>query len=398
MSKQVETAIPFQVDRAMSPKLAGAFAQVLESSGVVDYFQAWDQLTSWWPQALWRPENTPLASLTRDCDSFHDAFLLGGFAAAATDRLGVVVSSDAIRRGPAELMQTMLTLAGATNGRAILLLGSGELKQAKPFGHKRSDGLQKLEDLLRIFNLLWECDGPVDFQGNVWNLDGAWLGTARPHKPKVWAMGGGPRFREIAAKYADGFSTSIPSAFSTPEQWSEEVQRMKKDVERNGRDPETFDFGIWVGGLLHEDPDVIDRALENPLTKWTSAIMGRLNQADWELEGLEPAFPRDWHYALKLLPARMTRQEADAVTARVPRKMVERTYVTGTPADAAAVYKDYVDAGATWVSVVDIMPILLPPEEAATAMSRSIEVCRLLKEMTTNATGNADMEAGRVVS
>ena len=39
----------------------------------------------------------------------------------------------------------------------------------------------------------------------------------------------------------------------------------------------------------------------------------------------------------------------------------------------------FVDAGVTWTGVLDVMPSLLEPEEAATAISRSIEVCAALK-------------------
>ena len=47
----------------------------------------------------------------------------------------------------------------------------------------------------------------------------------------------------------------------------------------------------------------------------------------------------------------------------------------------AAYAQGFVDAGATQVSVIDILPMaLMPVEEQLTALSRSIEVCRILKE------------------
>ena len=38
-------------------------------------------------------------------------------------------------------------------------------------------------------------------------------------------------------------------------------------------------------------------------------VLGRLNQRDWRKEGLEPVFPDDWHYALRLLPHALTDSE-----------------------------------------------------------------------------------------
>ena len=65
---------------------------------------------------------------------------------------------------------------------------------------------------------------------------------------------------------------------------------------------------------------------------------------------------------------------------RSTRKHVEKSYLYGTPQKVAAEMKAFADAGATWIGVLDVMPALLQPAEAATAMARSIEVCRLLKQ------------------
>jgi len=101
----LRTAIPFGPDRTAPASLAVDFAKMMEASGAVDQFLAWDQLVSWWPKALWTPENTFLAEVSGDPDSFNDAFMLAAIAAATTTNLGIGVTTDAVRRGPAELMQ-----------------------------------------------------------------------------------------------------------------------------------------------------------------------------------------------------------------------------------------------------------------------------------------------------
>jgi len=67
-----------------------------------------------------------------DCDSFQDPFVAGTFGLAATKELGIAVSTDAIRNGPAELLQTMLTLADATDGNAVLMLGAVKSSRLDP--------------------------------------------------------------------------------------------------------------------------------------------------------------------------------------------------------------------------------------------------------------------------
>lgn len=378
-STTVQTALPFTFGRTIAPQTAGEYAKMLDASGVVDDFQSVDQLVSWLTRQLWKSQNTPLASSIKDPDSFADAFLLAAYATAATRRLGVAVSTDAIRRGPAELMQTMLTLAGATDGRAALTLGAGELKQAKPFGYKRSEGLKRLEDHLKIYRLLLECNEPFEFDGDHWAYRQAWIGAGKLRKPEVWTMGGGRKLVELSAKYADGWTTAIPNAVFTPDAYNKEVRRMKELLEKNGRDPDDFTFGIWAAVMLHDDPEVLEHAMPNPLVKYMAAAFGRLNQGDWEVDGIEPVYPRDWHYALKLLPAQESLENVEEIVAQTSIEMCRRGWFWGDPKEVASVIQAYVDAGATWVSVGDMMPLLRPADEAPASLDWQIETCRILK-------------------
>ena len=376
----METAVPIRyIDRHASPDAFADAVVACADSGVVDHFASWDQLTSWRPPLLWNTDVTPRAAQMPDMDSWPDVLAMSAYALARAPGIGTAISIDALRRGPAELMQTMLTMANLTRGRSIFMIGAGEQKQAKPFGWKRTQGLKRLEDSLQIFRRFWDTEGPISFQGHFWELQEAWLGGAKPYRPRTWALGGGPKLLDLATSYADGFATMVPLVAASPEQWAEQVTSMKQDLERKGRDPEAFYFGVFSAHLIHEDPAVIDRALDNDLMRFDAAIMGRLNQADWAAEGVEPVFAANWHYARDLLPVSMTRSEVDTVLAGVTRSMTEKMWINGTPAEVAAKIQPYVDAGATWVQVIDSLPAVLPPEDAANTIPRCIEVCRILK-------------------
>lgn len=379
MPRSMETAIPFSLDRSWSAEVAVDFARAMEQSGVFDYFLAWDQLVSWWPKGLWTPENTSMAAVSKDPDSFNDAFMLAGIAAATTSELGAAVSTDAIRRGPAELMQSMLTLAGMTKGKAACLIGAGEIKQAKPFGYKRSEGLKRLEDLFRIFPMLWECDEPIDFDGNIWKYKHAWVGSTRPYRPRFYAMGGGPKLIDIATKHADGFISAVPLVSSSPEQWAEKVTHIKELLEKEGRDPDEFTFGAFFLCALHEDPDVIEKALDNKIMRWFAAALGRFSPGDWDKEGLEPVYPRDWHYAFKLMPDEVTQAELDQVESKVKKEMVRKSMFIGSPEKVAKELQAYADAGANHFIIADMLPFTLSQQEMQTAVSRSFDVARMLK-------------------
>jgi len=382
---RLRTALGAHISRDLSPKLAIDIARLCEASGAIDEYLTWDQLVSFWPRELWRPDVTPMAGMIPDCDSFHDAFLLAALAMSGTERLGVAVTTDAIRRGPVELYQTMLTLAGASGGRATLLIGAGEIKQAKPYGWKRSEGLTRLEDLFRIFRLLSESpDRLVDFDGTHRLLHQAWIGAARPaERPRIMGMGGGPKFLDLTAQYADGFMTAAPFVATSPERMAELVDGVGRRLAEHGRDQADFDFGILPIVALHEDETVVDKALDNPLLRATASIFGRFDRHDWEREGVEEnVLPKDWHYAVKYLPAQMTRDEAEHLAAGATRQMTEMSLFYGSPEKVAGELARFVEAGVTWLAPFDLMPGLLSPEEAPAAIGRSIELCRRLKEKT----------------
>ena len=58
-----------------------------------------------------------------------------------------------------------------------------------------------------MIRLLWESDGPVDFDGQFYTLHHARLDT-EPYDgrlPPIWIGASGPRMLDIAGRYADGW-------------------------------------------------------------------------------------------------------------------------------------------------------------------------------------------------
>ncbi|MET0984236.1 MAG: LLM class flavin-dependent oxidoreductase [Steroidobacteraceae bacterium] len=380
MAKPPLVSIPLSSDRNLPPPVFAQSARAAAASKVVDNILVWDQHAFFVPPQLWNTKTTPMAAVLPDVDSFSDAFALAAYGGAAAPELGLMVSTDAVRRGPAEVMQSALTLSAIGGREAVIMMGAGEVKQTKPFGWDRSQGLARLEDHLKLFHALWDSqDKPLNFDGNVWNMRNAWIGKARGKRPQIWALGGGPKLLDMATSYADGFSTVVPNNAATPEAWNKLVTSMKQALERKGRDPEAFHFDIWLVSLVHDDRAVLDRALDNPIMRWMAACWGRLNQREWAAEGVEPAFPLDWHYAMKLLPQEFTDAQIADVLSKTSRKMAEKTYFHGDAKTIAGIGKSFVDAGATSVTVSDTLALVLDPQDAQNALARSLEVCRILK-------------------
>jgi phthiodiolone/phenolphthiodiolone dimycocerosates ketoreductase len=378
----VEFAVNYWPSRFLPPQAGAEFARQLEATGVVDWFQTWDQLVSFFPQALWRPDVTPLARLSSDCDSYYNAGMVAVLAASATTKLNITTTLDAVRTGPAELLQQMLTLAAATPARVALQFAAGELKQCKPFGWKRSQGLSRMEDIFVIVRKLLASDGLISHEGKHWTYTDAWIGAHFPKVPELWALGGGPQLIDIATSYADGFTSMVPSAFVTPEQWGAQVKEIHTQLERKGRDPKGFTCGFWPFVIVYENDDQRERLITNPLTKWMTAVFGRLHHGAWKDEGEQLIFAEDWHYALRMLPHQMSRAEVDEVVAAVTPTMVEKSWLIGTPEEVAAQLQPWVEAGASYIAPSDLAPAVLDPEEQSQVFQLMIELGAQLKRVS----------------
>jgi phthiodiolone/phenolphthiodiolone dimycocerosates ketoreductase len=387
MSERVaETAVPVVVDRNFPIEAFAQTVRAIADSGVVDTIQFWDQMTGWNPRCLWTPDRTPLAEVVPDLDSFADWFPMVGYAAAIAPELNSVISLDTIRRNPAELIQSMMTLANITKGRTTFHVGAGEMKQILPFGHNPKQKMGRHEDFYKIFNAFRNNGStPIDFEGKYTTLDQAWLGVARNYAPKIYGLGGGPKVIDLATTYADGFSTMGVMVWSDPERTAEEINKFKAKLVAKGRDPEQFGFAAYFPCLLHEDESVIDRALDHDFSRWHTTIWGRINQGDWEREGLPAPMGSSWHYANDLLPVRVDEAQAVEMMDRCTRAHVEKSYLYGSPEKVVSELQAFVDAGVTWVGVLDVMPAMLTAEEGPEALSRSIAVCGGLKGAHTGA-------------
>jgi phthiodiolone/phenolphthiodiolone dimycocerosates ketoreductase len=184
---------------------------------------------------------------------------------------------------------------------------------------------------------------------------------------------------DLATSYLDGVAVAVPNVWSTPEQAASEITRLRADLERKGRDPASFRFGMWSLVLLHEDADVLDTALDNPVIRWQTAIFGRVNPNDWRSEGIEPAVPDGWTYHLKLKPLSVERAFVDDALAGTTREMARRSFINGTPKKVADQLQAWIDAGVDWVMPVDYMRFVSSLEDAAVALNRTFEVCEHIK-------------------
>src|SRR6516165_293194 len=133
------------------------------------YHSIWlpDHMVSFWPDSIWTPEFTDLATASPSPHRHLDALAMAGAVAALTKNVPIATSVvDTVRRHPSLLAQTALTLSHLSRGRFILGLGCGETENTVPYGFDFSKPVSRFEEALKVIRLLWESHGLVDFDGH----------------------------------------------------------------------------------------------------------------------------------------------------------------------------------------------------------------------------------------
>jgi len=319
-------------------------------------------LMGWHPQAIWRPEITPLAQTQANADTYFDPVATIAAVGAHTTRirLGIGVT-DVIRRHPAMLAQAALTLDHITRGRLILGLGSGERLNITPYGLDFDHPVSRLEEGLKIIRRLWESGGrPVDFEGRFWRLESAVLGLS-PYEgqyPPIWIAAHGPRMLRLTGQYADGW---LPTKM-TPAEYGERLAQIRQAAREAGRDPEAITPGMLAYVLVDENRAAVARMMDAVLVK---ALCLLLPADIFARFGYEAPFGPGVSGFHDYIPARFGYAEALAAIQRVPREIVAYFTLHGTPEDIAEQIQALAEVGLRHIVLWNITPFADPARTRA---------------------------------
>ncbi len=232
------------------------------------YHSIWlpDHMVSFWPDSLWTPEFTDLATVSPSPHRHLDGMAVAAAAAVLTTNVSLATSVvDTVRRHPAMLAQSALTIDHLSRGRFILGLGSGETeKNIVPYGFDFAKPVARFEEALKVIRLLWDSPGPVDFDGRFYRLEHARLDTEpfEGRVPPIWIGASGPRMLEIVGRYADGW---WPAGAWTPDHYAQMLGAVRQSAERAGRDPLAITPCFVQVCLIGEDDAALERIVRAPL-------------------------------------------------------------------------------------------------------------------------------------
>jgi phthiodiolone/phenolphthiodiolone dimycocerosates ketoreductase len=315
------------------------------------YHSVWlpDHMVSFWPDSIWTPEFTDLATASPSPHRYLDSFSVAAAVAVLTRNVPIATSVvDTVRRHPASLAQTALTLSHLSKGRFILGLGSGELGNTAPYGFDFRAPVSRFAEAIRVIRLLWESERPVDFQGRFFALHHARLDT-EPFEgrfPPIWIGGGGPRMLELAGRFAQGW---WPVGSVTPEDFAARLARIRASAERAGRDPLAITPACFVMCLIGDDAELA-QILRAPLVKsYVLQVRGDFLRRC----GFAHPLGDDWGGLHDINPGVLTRERILDLLAKVEPEMLLAVLPHGTPRRIAQIVKGYVDAGVRVPKILD---------------------------------------------
>ncbi len=315
---------------------------------------------------------------------FPDPAAVISAAGQATTEIDLVISAyDTVRRGPAVLAQTLLTLDHATRGRVVMALGAGELKQLAGYGYSRKSALAKQIDGLRCLRALLDSGGaPVHVDGQHWHLDGGRM-PIRPYgelPPPVWSTPGPPW--EVIGACADGLLTSLRRHRGGLSGFGHDVNKLRTATAAAGRDVERLEIAGVVLCLIAEDRATLSELTNSRVARFYTLLLGADRGARWRDHGYRHPLGDQWGYAKHAAPGRATAAELKAAVDQVPAEAVgDLAFFVGTRDQVAETLTEYAAAGLTYASIVDYSGRIDP----SLAQNANDNVEFLIGELHTNA-------------
>nr|MDO8081586.1 LLM class flavin-dependent oxidoreductase [Candidatus Freyarchaeota archaeon] len=294
-----------------------------------------DHLMGLFPEAIWTPDITPLARFVNSPHTYPDPFTLMAAHATQTNKILLGVSvTETIRRHPAILAQTALTLDHISKGRTIIGVGAGEIENIEPYGLDFSKTFSRLEENLRIIRLLWSDQlKKKTFQGKFTSLKDAVL-ALEPYKkgkyPPIWLGAMRPKMLRLTGELADGW---IPASLNLPrldETYKKNVNTIRESAKKAGRDPDSLTASLYAFVFAAKTHEECHEMFKKPMAKaWALAT----SQEVFDVAKIKHPLStpnRKFSVLTQYIPTRYSRAQILEAINKVPEEVLEYCPIHGT--------------------------------------------------------------------
>ncbi|MDQ1395639.1 MAG: phthiodiolone/phenolphthiodiolone dimycocerosates ketoreductase [Acidimicrobiaceae bacterium] len=241
--------------------------------------------------------------------------------------LGVAVT-DAIRRMPATLVQTVMTIDHLAPGRGVLGLGAGEAVNHRPFGWDVESPAERFASASREMRRLLDDPGPY--------ADGSVMGLRPPPGsagPQLWLAAHGGQGLELVGEVADGW---LPTQL-TVEAWHAGAAALRAAAASHGRPDGAIVLGLSINVLLADDHERAHEELDHPANRVLALLAP---PSTFERHGARHPLGRSTMFRQFLDDDRVT-----AAAEAVPPAVVHDLLPHGTPEEVADRLVEYQGLG-----------------------------------------------------
>jgi probable F420-dependent oxidoreductase len=178
------------------------------------------------------------------------------YAASCTTRLrlGCVVFVLPLHN-PLHLAKAIASLDCLSHGRAeVGVVAGGAFRPFAAFGVDPDRPVARFNEALALMKVCW-TDTEINFDGEFWKVENGSMEPKPVQKPypPVWLGGNHPNALRRAVRSGNGF---FGAGSQTSEAYAEQVQTIKRELEEQGRDRETFQIAKRVYIHVDDDPDL----------------------------------------------------------------------------------------------------------------------------------------------
>jgi 5,10-methylenetetrahydromethanopterin reductase len=207
-------------------------------------------------------------------ETWHkDLWLLFAAASQHTSRIRMGPSlSGVVLREPTLIAQAAATLDELSNGRADVVLSSGNFGLLAQYGidWAKTKPLSRVKEAVHVVRTLLD-EGTITHHGECFSYDGLFT-FARPvqdHLPVKMGAMRGPKSFEVAAEFSDGCHHALSY---TREAYDYMIEHCTIGAKRAGKDVQDLDLGAWVVFSVAEDSATAKDAARSMVGLYASSM------------------------------------------------------------------------------------------------------------------------------
>lgn len=268
-----------------------------------------------------------------------EAWTVATAAATCTSNIQLGTVSDPHRMHPAVFAQRLATIDQLSKGRVTATLGVGESMNLDAFGIEWSRPLGKLRESMEVMELLWKTDDPVDFDGEFYRLEDAFL-QIKPYKRNnipFYMATHTPKGLKLAGEKGDGW---LPIDLN-PSLYKKYYGDIKSAADNAGRSLDDFDPALWVFTSLGENVDEAYKSLE-PF-KYVLIMQEQLAKAGYDVD--IPEEYKGLNYFNVVPTDEEKKQKFRELGQFFPREAVLDFTITGSKKDCIEKIEKFIDSG-----------------------------------------------------